>query len=621
MRKLLLIIVVLTSLGVSAAHAQDFIMQGCYWSCPDQAPGSLPDSATLDFWVDRMGEQSLDLAHAGFTHIWLPNLTADAPKSIQRLLLELSQHGLQPIAEISTRQDSSGHMQTQMVRLNDSLQVRSFSISESDQLSPKAYAQALLQNYKNGLQPEILIKGSPSFNQKKYLEKWIVEVLRQLPAGVQADLTPRIYDYGLREALRRSCTDSTFDVRLLYERSLRDASTVSGYNIVTLVNHPAYKDQNGKANDRDDIIENPLLAYAYILTNNQIGLPTIFYGDYFGGQSELDGYLGKEPLRKPIDQLIKAHREFMFNSTSIDYLNRRGSDKQAYYASGDSSRVLIFQMDGNNTPAGQANSPAGNKDVLVAINFGKDTIAVTQELNMANVEPGDYFTDILNQSLTPKVTVSGFDSAHQVVNAVRLQLAPQSYSVWVQGRAHRVTPSRVDLIADAYSDYVELTWEAAYERQILGYEIERSVSNRPYQKIGAVKALGSGDAPASYLYVDKDVFPNEQLAYRIKMLDSEGGYEFSLEQSTKLKERKLNFELLDSNRPDEKSIRVISNYHGKAELSVIDAQGKQVYSEQKALKRGENLTRVNLSRLPSGVYFITFSTEQQRRWSTKIVKL
>jgi len=621
MRTLLLTIAVLTGFGAPTLNAQDFILQGCYWSCPEQAPGSLPDSATLAFWVDRMSEQAPGLAYAGFTYLWLPNLTADAPASIQKLLDKLNEQGIQTVAEVSYQKDSISNLRQQMFRLYDSLQVQSFSISEGDQLRPEAYAKVMTEAYQRGLQPEILIKGSPTFNRTGYLEKWIVKVLQQLSNEALADLSPRIYDYSLREALRKTCIDSTFDARILFERSIRDNSPLSGYNIVTLVNHPAFKDQDGKMNTRDDIIEEPLLAYAYTLTNNQIGLPTVFYGDYFGGLSELDGYLDKKPLQKSIDQLLKAHREFIFNSTSIEYLNRRGNEKRAFYESGDSTRALIYQMDGSNTPAGLANYPPGNKDVLVAINFGQDTLRLTQQLNMANVEAGDYFTDILSQSITPKAEVSRYDSTHRVPNAVRLSLPPRSYSIWVQGRAHRVVSSRVELTTDAFSDYVELTWETAYERQVLGYEIERSVSGGDFQKLGTVRAMGSGDAAASYLYLDKDVFPNEQLTYRIKVLDTEGGYEYSPEMNTRLKERKLNFELLQSNQPNEKAIRVISNYQGKAELSVIDASGQEVFTRSQALKRGENLTRVDLSRLPTGVYFISFSTDKQRRWSTKVVKL
>ena len=621
MRKLLRTIAVLMVFGAPTLTAQDFIMQGCYWSCPDQAPGSLPDSATLAFWVDRMSDQAPGLAYAGFTHLWLPNLTADAPSSIQKLLDRLSEQGIKTIAEVSYQKDSIARLREQMFRLHDSLEVRSFSISEGDQLRAEVYADAITKAYQRGLLPEILIKGSPTFNRSNYLEKWIVEVLRQLSGDAQTDLSPRIYDYSLREALRKSCADSTFDARILFERSIRDQSPLSGYNIVTLVNHPAYKDQDGVADTRDDIIADPILAYAYILTNNQIGLPTVFYGDYYGGLSELDGYLDKQPLRKPIDQLLKAHREFIYNSTSIEYLNRRGNDKQGFYESGDSTRVLIYQIDGNNTPAALTNYPPGNKDVLVAINFGQDTLRLTQQLNMANTAAGDYFTDILEQSLTPKAEVSAYDSTHRVPDAIRLSLPPRSYSIWVQGRAHHVTPSLVELTTDASSDFVELTWETAYERQVLGYEIERSVSGQSFQKLGTVRAMGSGDAAASYLYLDKDVFPNEQLSYRIKVIDTEGDYEYSPEISTRLKERKLNFELLQSRQPNEKAIRVISNYQGQAELRIINASGQEVFSRSQSLKRGENLTRVDLSTLPSGVYFISFSTEKQRRWSTKVVKL
>lgn len=601
--------------------AQDFILQGCYWSCPEDEPGSMPDSSTLAFWTGRMARQAPELSHAGFTYLWLPRLNLPAPAPVQRLLSELREHSIQPIAEIDLRADSAGTLKSQAEQLKDALDLQSFSVISRDDFSPAAYARAIHTLYRQSLSPDLLIKGSPSLGAEAQLQQWLIELLQRLPEKAASEISPRVYDYELREALRRASADSTYDVRLIFERSLRDNSALSGHNIVTLVNHPAYKNQNGERGDRDDVILFPLLAYAYILTNNQIGLPSVFYADYYGGASELEGYLDKVPLRQQIDQIIAAHREYLFNSTSVEYLNRRGTDKASRYASGDSTRVLIYQMDGNSTPAGLANHPSGSKDALVAINFGGDTLRVVQELNMANVQPKDYFTDILGQSLTARATVQAYDSAAAVPNALELLLPPHSYSIWIQGRAKRVMPSRVALSADPHADYIELSWEVAYERKVLGYELERSVSGGPYEKIGSLRPLGNGEASASYLFLDRDVFPNEALAYRVKILDTEGGYEYSPVKRTKLQERKLNFELMESEKPWEKAIRVISNYDAEARLTVFNADGEAVFSKQQTLHRGENRARVDLSALPQGVYFISFQTGQKRRWSTKVVKL
>ncbi len=619
-RKTGLIVALLMSI-TGWSEAQDFIIQGCYWSCPEDEPGSLPDSYTLSFWTDRMAEQASELSHAGFTHLWLPGLTPEAPGPVKQLLRALQAEGIAPIAEISGREASYRSLEGYTRRMQDSLGVHAFSSEATARLSPAAYARALQQIHQEAEQPPMLVSGHEQFDAAGRLTAWLVQVLKQLPPEEQSALRPRIYDYQLREALRRACTDSTYDVRRIFQSSVRDQSSVSGYHLVTLVNHPAYKNQNGVTGDRDDVIEDPLLAYVYLLTNNQIGLPTVYYGDYYGSESELEGYLEKDPMQQQIEQLIRAHRDYIYNSTSIEYLNQPGTSKRSKVLSGDSTRALVFQIDGNSTPAGLANVPAGGKDVLVGINFGNDTLQLVQELNSSNLQNGDFFTDILGLSMDQKAALIAFDSSAQKKEAVLLRLPPRSYSIWVQGRAKPVVPSLVSLTADAHADYIELTWEAAFERNVLGYEIERSVSGKPFERIHSIRALGSGDNAASYLYIDEDVFPNEALRYRVKVLDAKGGYEHSPEEESRLAERKLNFELLESERRWEKAIRVISTYRGKAELSVFDAKGKEVFRETKKLERGENLTYVNLSELPSGVYFISFSTENQRQWSTKIVKL
>lgn len=618
MRKPLLPLLLL-SLALPPLPAQDFMLQGCYWSCPEDGAGSLPDSLTLDFWMGRIAQQAPELAHAGFTYLWLPNLTAEAPSSIRNLLKAIELHGLQAVAEIELKRDSAASFERQSRALSSQLGLKAFSINDGSRIAPQQYARGLRTLMDEGLQADLLVSGRPDFDAAGKQQQWLVSVLRNLQG--EDRVQPRIYDYGLREALRQACTNEDYDARLVFERSIRDASATSGYHVVALVNHPAYKNQNGRSGDRDDLLADPLLAYAYLLTNNQIGLPSIFYGDYYGEEAEIDGYAGKQPLQRHIDQLMEAHRKFIVNSTTVEYLNRRGTDKQARYESGDSTRLLLFQLDGNSTPAGLSNQPAGGKDVLVAINFSADTLTLTQSINTANLRPGDYFTDVLGESLTPKADFVPFDSAATDPSAVYLRLPPRSYSVWVQGRAPRITPSRIALNANGYTDYIELTWEVAYERKVLMYEIERSVNGKPFERISNLSPLGSTSETASYLFLDKDVFPEETVNYRIKLLDTEGKYEYSPAASSQLERPELNFELLRSPGQWRYAVRVRSNYQGTAALKVFDDKGKLMHEQPQAIKRGENVAHINLAHLPRGVYYLRFSAQGHEAWSTRVLRM
>lgn len=602
--------------------SQDFIMQGCYWSCPEDAPGSLPDSATLDFWMGQLAQQAPELTHAGFTAIWLPNLTAQSPPSVQQLMRALQAQGLQPIAEIDLKYDTLGGFTTQALQLHQSMGIRSFSVNDYASYAPQAFEADLQTLVEQGVNPAFVIRGASDFDANKTQQQWLIRTLRSLRQDTASELSPRIYDYQLREALRRACSDTTYDVRNIFDSSIRDLSALSGHNIITLANHPAYKNQNGEAGDWDDPMADPLLAYAYLLTNNQVGLPTVFYGDYYGGDSQLEGYLEKSPLRTQIDQMLEAHRQFIFNSTTAEYLNQKGSLRRADYYSGDSTRTLIYQLEGTQTPAGLKNRGHSPKDVLVAINFSMDTLDVLHEINTANLAAGDYFTDVTGNAALEKMELMPFGEGGDGLRAVRLQLPPRAYAIWVQGRAPRIQPSRVQLAADPYPNYIELTWEVAYERKVMGYQIERSVNGGDYQTLGTLPPLANDNGKASFLFLDKDIYPGEALAYRIKLVDKDGKHEYSPVATASPVAPALKFEWREHPEHHAYTFRMKSNYSTQGELVVYDAEGQTVHRQPQRIQKGDNITKVDLSRLSRGVYYVRFSTEEEEEvWSTKVLRL
>lgn len=601
-------------------RGQDFIMQGCYWSCPEDGPDVEVDSATLEFWVERMESQATELSYAGFSYLWLPSLKRDSPEAVRRLMRGLQKHGIQPIANLEVEDSLS--FGRQAAGLRQRFAVNAYSLHRKRELDAQATAREINEMFVKGSVPQLVVAALPYPAEPARLGKWAAEVIYYLNPAARPEIDPRVYDYPLREALRQACADSTYDVRHLFERSIRDASSVSGFNIVTMANHPVFKNQNNKRGDWDDPIGAPLLAYAYILTNNQLGLPSIYYGDYYGEQSELPEYIGKSPLKKEINQLIKAHRDYIYGSTAVEYLNRARTDKGSFYYSADrgvdSTRVLAFQMDGANTPAGKAAAGAG-KDILVVINFGNDTLDAVQEVNPSNLRAGDLFTDVLGSSLSPTLKTFA-DTVHAIPNAVRLRLPPRSYGIWVQGRAERVSASPIGLEASSFTDYIELNWEIAFEAKSIGYEVERSVDGKPFQRLASIAPIGQEGESASYLFIDKDVFPNEQLFYRVKMLDNEGGYEYSPLVKTRLLKRELSFELTEGPADWVKSVRVKSNYDAKAELALFDAKGARVIYQPQSIRKGDNVARLDLRRLPSGVYFLSFTAGEDKSWSKRLVK-
>ncbi|MCB0557475.1 MAG: hypothetical protein H6573_30570 [Lewinellaceae bacterium] len=603
------------------AIGQDFVMQGCYWSCPEDGPEMEVDSATLLFWIDRMDKQAPELSYAGFSYLWLPSLQRNSPEAVRRLMQGLQKNGIQPIADLEVGDDSLSFGQ-QAGNLQQRFHVNAYSLRPKNELNAQATAREINEMFVKGSLPQLVVASLPFSAEPARLGKWAAEVIYYLNPAARPEIDPRVYDYPLREALRQACADSSYDVRLVFERSIRDASSISGFNIVTLANHPVFKNQNNKPGDWDDPIYDPMLAYAYILTNNQLGLPTVYYGDYYGEQSELPEYIGKAPLKEPVNLLMKAHKDYIFGSTSVEYLNRFHTDKASFYLSApkgvDSTRVLIFQIDGTTTPAGRA-SASGGKDVLLAINFGYDTLEVIQEANRSNLRNGDHFTDILGSSLSPRLSLFT-DTIHDIPNAVLLRLPPRSFGAWVQGRAEKVNASRINLAASSFTNYIELNWDIAYEAMAIGYEVERSVNGKAFNRLASITPMGQGEESASYLYLDKDVFPDEQLRYRVKMLDAEGAFEYSSIVQTRLQDKELSFELLESPGEWIRTIRVKSNFDARAELALFDAKGSRILHRVESIRRGNNLSRLDLREMPDGVYYLHYSAGEGKGWSRRLVK-
>ncbi|RYE13371.1 MAG: DUF1939 domain-containing protein, partial [Sphingobacteriales bacterium] len=301
------------------------------------------------------------------------------------------------------------------------LGVRGFRMDAVKHFSPEFVGNLLDSMHTAGMNPDMVVGEWYSTNAGE-LSGWVNNVKSFMDAGTQAAIQPKIFDFTLRENLRQACDDAGFDTRNIFNGSLRDAAGMSGFNVVTFVNNHDFRDGSGFAS----LIKNhPNLGYAYVLTNNQLGVPTVFYPDYYGYPAAAGGLYGYHPTGLPaykpeIDRLMQVLKLYVNNSPSVDYLNRFSTPYSSNFIEGNSSRSLIYQLEGS--------ASNGNKDVIVAINFGNTILKVDQQINNRGglLGTSTMFTDVLGRSAFP----------YQLVDAsgrVYIELPPHSYSVWVQG--------------------------------------------------------------------------------------------------------------------------------------------------------------------------------------------
>ncbi|MCH2033415.1 MAG: alpha-amylase [Tenacibaculum sp.] len=174
---------------------------------------------------------------------------------------------------------------------------------------------------------------------------------------------------------------SAFDFACYYR--MRDA--FMGNNLNRLNDDMLWKRNSSKAvtfvanHDTDEIINNKLLAYAYILTHE--GYPTIFYRDY-------EEWLSKERL----NNLIWIHNNLAAGSTNVLY-----TDNDEYVA----------KRNGYN-----------NAGLVVYINNSNNWQERWVETNWSNTRIKDYTGN------------SNWEPVTQGGKWVKIQVPPKSYTVW-----------------------------------------------------------------------------------------------------------------------------------------------------------------------------------------------
>jgi hypothetical protein len=238
------------------------------------------------------------------------------------------------------------------------------------------------------------------------LKSWVDAVTAAMNTPTKAAVKVRAFDFGIRDALKNACDNGSYDVRNIFNSGMVDGAGMQGFNVVTFANNHDFRDPGQPIQNKTN------LAYAYLLTNNKIGLPCIYYPEYTGVPVVNHPTLN---LKEELDALIQIHKLHIFGATSIDYLNRFSTPYSSNFIQGGSNKALIYQI---------KNHPS-NRDIIVAINFNSTTLRVDQQINSAGINPGSIFTDLLGRSNFPTAVLNGS-------NQLYFELPPNSYSVWIE---------------------------------------------------------------------------------------------------------------------------------------------------------------------------------------------
>lgn len=106
-----------------------------------------------------------------------------------------------------------------------------------------------------------------------------------------------------------------------------------------------------------------------------------------------------------------------------------------------------------------------------------------------------------------------------------------SFSIWTAADSDNPLPVELtSFTAEVTGNIVTLNWETKTEIMNLGFEVERKSGTTEWQKIGFVEGHHTSNSPKYYSFSDQPKVSGKVL-YRLKQIDTDGRFEYSLEVS------------------------------------------------------------------------------------------
>lgn len=161
---------------------------------------------------------------------------------------------------------------------------------------------------------------------------------------------------------------------------------------------------------------------------------------------------------------------------------------------------------------------------------------------------------------------------------------------------------------------VKLTWSTHNEINNEGFEIERSMNGITFTKIGFVKT--KGNANDTYEYIDEQAVKSKSstIYYRLKQLDKDGKYSFSIIKAIKLPSDK-SFSLSLLQNPIKDEIKLVINATAERDMTIIvtNNNGQPISNRKIIVKQGVNNLILPANKLARGVYHISLQAANEKQ--------
>lgn len=170
---------------------------------------------------------------------------------------------------------------------------------------------------------------------------------------------------------------------------------------------------------------------------------------------------------------------------------------------------------------------------------------------------------------------------------------------------------------------VSLNWETATEINNDYFQIERSYNARDFESIGKIEGVGNSSNNETYSFIDEKPELNRSIYYRLKQVDFDGAFEYSLIKKIIIEQSDINIEKVYPN-PVFRSETVKVKFEllkevQKVEMIVYDIAGHEKMRNSFAVLSGENIISFRPNNLAAGQYYVSLITDNQRIMSDMFI--
>ena len=151
-----------------------------------------------------------------------------------------------------------------------------------------------------------------------------------------------------------------------------------------------------------------------------------------------------------------------------------------------------------------------------------------------------------------------------------------------------------------------MTWKTAFEKDLDGFAIERSLDLRIWEKIGWQIAENHSNQTARYEFTDKDVTPNTLYYYRLKMTDLDGNFENSDTRSAVIRNDNLGLKIFPNPTSGLVNLHFETPQDDHTIIEIYNPNGQKILKTD--LAAGDSFTSIDVSEFPPNGYILKVIT-------------